>query len=239
MARDYDNKSYVVGENQLTSRVILAPVANNKLTTPSWRVSVYMQEGKIDKQRRRFLTTAATVVGGAGALATAIPFISTLSPSAKTRAIGAPVEVDISPLQPGQKLTVKWQGKPVWILRRDEKTISVLDSLDAELKDPKSDVGQQPEYAKNEYRSVKPEYLVVIGLCTHLGCSPSYFPPEEQQALGPDWKGGFWCPCHGSRFDMAGRVYKGVPAPTNLVVPPYKFISATVIRIGDDARGTV
>ena len=196
-----------------------------------------MPDGNIDKQRRRFLTTAATVVGGAGVIATAIPFISTLSPSAKTRAIGAPIEVDISQLQPAQRMIVKWQGKPVWILRRDETTLNALETLDAELKDPKSDVRQQPEYAKNEYRSVKPEYLVVIGLCTHLGCSPNYFTAEEQQDLGPDWKGGFWCPCHGSRFDMAGRVFKGVPAPANLLVPPYKFISATVIRIGDDSGG--
>ena len=194
-----------------------------------------MQEGKIDTKRRRFLTTAATVVGGVGAIATAIPFVATLSPSAKTRAIGAPVEVDISHLQPEQRMIVKWQGKPVWILRRDKKTISDLETLDNELKDPKSDDSIQPEYAKNEYRSVKPEYLVVIGICTHLGCSPNYFPMGEQQDLGPDWKGGFWCPCHGSRFDMAGRVFDGVPAPTNLVIPPYKFISASVIRIGDDS----
>jgi len=198
-----------------------------------------MQEGNIDNKRRRFLTTAATVVGGAGVIATAVPFISAMSPSAKTRAIGAPVEVDISALQPGQKLTVKWQGKPIWILRRDEKTINGLASLDGELRDPQSEEEQQPEYAKNEYRSIKPEFLVVIGLCTHLGCSPNYFPVGEQQDLGPDWKGGFWCPCHGSRFDMAGRVYKGVPAPTNLVVPPYKFISASVIRIGDDSGESV
>ena len=198
-----------------------------------------MQEGKVDNKRRRFLTTAATVVGGAGAIATAIPFISTLSPSAKTRAIGAPVEVDIGHLQPDQRMIVKWQGKPVWILRRDNKSIGDLESLDTELRDPKSDDSLQPEYAKNEYRSVKPEYLVVIGICTHLGCSPNYFPVGEQQELGSDWKGGFWCPCHGSRFDMAGRVFKGVPAPTNLVVPPYKFISATVIRIGDDSGENV
>lgn len=198
-----------------------------------------MQEEKIDKRRRRFLTTAATVVGGAGAIATAIPFISAMSPSAKTKAIGAPIEVDISHLQPDQRMIVKWQGKPVWILRRDNKTLSDLDALDTELKDPKSDDdGQQPQYAKNEYRSVKPEYLVVIGICTHLGCSPNYFPVGEQRDLGPDWKGGFWCPCHGSRFDMAGRVFKGVPAPANLVVPPYKFISASVIRIGDDSGGS-
>jgi ubiquinol-cytochrome c reductase iron-sulfur subunit len=194
-----------------------------------------MQEGKIDTKRRRFLTTAATVVGGAGVIATAIPFVANLSPSAKTRAIGAPIEVDISDLQPEQRMIVKWQGKPVWILRRDKKTISDLETLDNELKDPKSDDSIQPEYAKNEYRSVKPEYLVVIGICTHLGCSPNYFPMGEQQDLGPDWKGGFWCPCHGSRFDMAGRVFDGVPAPTNLVIPPYKFISASVIRIGDDS----
>jgi ubiquinol-cytochrome c reductase iron-sulfur subunit len=194
-----------------------------------------MQEGIIDTKRRRFLTTAATVVGGAGVIATAIPFVANLSPSAKTRAIGAPIEVDISDLQPEQRKIVKWQGKPVWILRRDKKTINELETLDNELKDPKSDDSIQPEYAKNEYRSVKPEYLVVIGICTHLGCSPNYFPMGEQQDLGPDWKGGFWCPCHGSRFDMAGRVFDGVPAPTNLVIPPYKFISASVIRIGDDS----
>ena len=194
-----------------------------------------MQEEKIDTKRRRFLTTAATVVGGAGVIATAIPFVATLSPSAKTRAIGAPVEVDIGKLQPEQRMIVKWQGKPVWILRRDKKTISDLETLDDELKDPKSDDSIQPKYAKNEYRSVKPEYLVVIGICTHLGCSPNYFPMGEQKDLGPDWKGGFWCPCHGSRFDMAGRVFDGVPAPTNLVVPPYKFISASVIRIGEDS----
>jgi len=194
-----------------------------------------MSEGNIDKQRRRFLTAAATVVGGAGVIATAIPFVSTLAPSARTRAIGGPVEVDIGQLQPGQRMIVKWQGKPVWILRRAEQTLSALEALDWELKDPNSDVSQQPEYAKNGHRSLKPEYLVVIGLCTHLGCSPNYFTDEEQQELGPDWKGGFWCPCHGSRFDMAGRVFKGVPAPTNLLVPPYRFINATVISVGEDA----
>ncbi|MGH8120143.1 MAG: ubiquinol-cytochrome c reductase iron-sulfur subunit, partial [Gammaproteobacteria bacterium] len=191
-----------------------------------------MSAGIIDNQRRRFLTTAATVVGGAGVIASAIPFISTLAPSARTRAIGGPVEVDISQLQPGQRMIVKWQGKPVWILRRNEQSLSTLKDLGSELKDPESNVSHQPEYAKNGHRSIKPEYLVVIGLCTHLGCSPNYFTSEEQQDLGPDWKGGFWCPCHGSRFDMAGRVYKGVPAPTNLLVPPYRFINATVIRVG-------
>lgn len=194
-----------------------------------------MQDGGIDKQRRRFLTTAATIVGGVGAAATSIPFISTMTPSAKTKAIGAPVEVDISELQPGQLLRVKWQGKPVWILRRDEKILGDLQTLNTEVRDPESAVQQQPAYAKNEFRSIKPEYLIVIGLCTHLGCSPNFFPAETEQDLGPDWKGGFFCPCHGSRFDLAGRVFKGVPAPANLVVPPYKFISESRIVIGDDS----
>lgn len=195
-----------------------------------------MQDGEIDKQRRRFLTTAATVVGGMGAVAATIPFISTMTPSAKTKAIGGPVEVDISALKPGDRMIEKWQGKPVWIIRRDEKTLNDLDALNTEVRDPQSEVKQQPPYAQNEYRSINPEYLVVIGLCTHLGCSPNYFPADEQQDLGADWKGGFFCPCHGSRFDMAGRVYKGVPAPTNLVVPPHKFISDTRILIGDDSE---
>ncbi len=194
-----------------------------------------MQQGKTDLHRRRFLTTAATVVGGVGAIATSIPFISTMTPSAKTKAIGAPVEVDIGELQPGQLMRVKWQGKPVWILRRDEKSLSDLTGLNSEVRDPQSDVEQQPGYAKNEYRSIKPEYLVVIGLCTHLGCSPNYFSAEDTEDLGPEWKGGFFCPCHGSRFDLAGRVFKGVPAPANLVVPPYKFVTDTRILIGDDS----
>lgn len=193
-----------------------------------------MQNGEIDLHRRRFLTTAATVVGGVGVAATSIPFISSMTPSAKTKAIGAPVEVDISELKTGEKMTVKWQGKPVWILRRSETSLDELESLDTELRDPESNVDQQPPYARNEYRSIKPEYLVVIGLCTHLGCSPNYF-PEDTEGLGSDWKGGFLCPCHGSRFDLAGRVFKGVPAPTNLVVPPYKFLSDTHILIGEDS----
>lgn len=193
-----------------------------------------MDTGEIDLHRRRFLTTAATVVGGVGVAATTIPFISSMTPSAKTKAIGAPVEVDISELKTGEKMTVKWQGKPVWILKRSKISLGELKSLDSEVRDPDSDVKQQPPYAKNEYRSIKPEYLVVIGLCTHLGCSPNYF-PEGTEGLGSDWKGGFLCPCHGSRFDLAGRVFKGVPAPTNLVVPKYKFVSDTRIVIGEDS----
>jgi len=190
----------------------------------------------IDTNRRRFLTTTATVVGGAGAVATSIPFISTLSPSAKTKAIGAPVEVEIGDLQPGELKIVLWQGKPVWILRRDETTLEGIKSLDADVRDPSSEEQQQPEYAKNEYRSVKSEYLIVIGLCTHLGCSPTFVEAEDGASHNlSGWKGGFFCPCHGSRFDLAGRVFKGVPAPRNLVVPPHTYLNDTKVLIGDDS----
>ena len=194
-----------------------------------------MQDNGIDKKRRHFLTAAATVVGGAGALATAIPFVSTLSPSAKTKAIGGPVEVDISKLKPGERMVEKWRGKPVWILRRSKESVADLSGMSDILRDPDSDVEQQPEYAKNTYRSVNPEYLVVVGLCTHLGCSPNYLASGEENDFGADWKGGFFCPCHGSKFDLAGRVFKGVPAPANLVVPKYQFTSETTILIGDDS----
>jgi ubiquinol-cytochrome c reductase iron-sulfur subunit len=196
------------------------------------------QNNGIDKKRRHFLTAAATVVGGAGILATAVPFVSTLSPSAKTKAIGGPVEVDISGMKPGERKTVKWRGKPVWILRRSEASLADLPGMVDKLRDPDSEVEQQPEYAKNGYRSVDPEYLVIVGLCTHLGCSPKYRTKNEGDDLGADWKGGFFCPCHGSTFDLAGRVYKGVPAPANLVVPKYQFISKTKILIGDDSAGS-
>lgn len=190
----------------------------------------------IDTSRRRFLTTTAGVVGGAGAVATTIPFISTLSPSAKTRAIGAPVEVEIGDLEPGELRIVQWQGKPVWILRRTSAELDSLDDLTPEVRDPDSEREQQPEYAENTYRSIKPEYLIVIGLCTHLGCSPTFVDREGGASHNlSDWKGGFFCPCHGSRFDLAGRVYKGVPAPTNLVVPPHMYLSETKILIGDDS----
>ena len=196
-----------------------------------------MSHDAVDNERRRFLTTAATVVGGAGVAAAAVPFIAAMTPSAKTKAIGAPVEVDINDIKPGERKIVQWQGKPVWILRRDKDELEDIREMDGEVRDPDSAVNQQPEYARNEYRSVKPEFLIVIGLCTHLGCSPNYVPREEGEKfnLGSEWKGGFFCPCHGSRFDLAGRVLKGVPAPTNLVVPPYKFLSDTRIIIGDDS----
>lgn len=194
-----------------------------------------MNDDGIDKDRRRFLTTTATAVGGVGAVATAVPFISTMTPSAKTKAIGAPVEVDISDIAPGERKIVKWQGKPVWILRRRKEVLDELSELADKLSDPDSEEKQQPDYAQNPYRSINPEYLIVIGLCTHLGCSPTFVPIDADHELGSDWKGGFFCPCHGSMFDLAGRVYKGFPAPTNLLVPPHKFLTETHVLIGDDS----
>ncbi len=195
-----------------------------------------MSDETIDKDRRLLLTAAATVVGGAGAVATAVPFVKTFIPSAKARAVGAPVEVDIGDMQPGDLKVELWQGKPVWILKRDKESLSHLSDLTDKVRDPASDDAQQPDYAKNEYRSVRPEFLIVIGLCTHLGCSPSYVRSGDvEYDLGDGWPGGFFCPCHGSRFDLAGRVYKGVPAPINLMVPPYQFLSDTRVLIGDDS----
>ncbi len=194
-----------------------------------------MSSEGMDKDRRRFLTAAATVVGGAGAVAAAVPFISTLTPSAKARAIGAPVEIDLSDLAPGGLKIEQWQGKPIWILRRSKEDLDTLPGLAEELRDPDSEVEQQPAYASDEHRSIKPEYLIVVGLCTHLGCSPSYVRKGESDTLGEDWQGGFFCPGHGSRFDLAGRVFKGVPAPANLVVPPHKYLSDSRVLIGDDS----
>lgn len=188
----------------------------------------------VDIGRRRFLTGATTVVGAVGAVFAAVPFVVSFQPSERAKAIGAPVEEDIGKLEPGQMTTVKWRGKPVWIVRRTEQQLDSLDALVEKLRDPNSEVDQQPPYAENPHRSIKPEYLVLVGLCTHLGCSPTYRPEIAPDDLGPQWKGGFFCPCHGSRFDMAGRVYAGVPAPTNLVVPPYKYLSDSRIVIGVD-----
>jgi ubiquinol-cytochrome c reductase iron-sulfur subunit len=189
----------------------------------------------VDKGRRRFLVAATTVVGGVGAAAVAVPFVSSMMPSARARAAGAPVEVDISAVEPGQRITAEWRGKPIWVVRRTESQLNDLPSLDGELRDPASEVvDQQPAYAQNATRSIKPEYAVIVGICTHLGCSPTFRPELAAADLGADWKGGFFCPCHGSRFDMAGRVFSGVPAPTNLVVPPHRYISDTRILIGED-----
>ena len=194
-----------------------------------------MKKDGVNSERRRFLTTTASVVGGAGALATSVPFVSTLTPSAKAKAIGAPVEVDIGDLEVGERKIVKWCGKPVWILRRDDAAIDGLSELDEDVKDPMSEAQQQPFYARNEYRSQRPEYLIVLGLCTHLGCSPNYIRKTETHPIFDDWRGGFFCPCHFSSFDLAGRVFKGVPAPTNLVVPPHQYLSDTRVLIGDDS----
>lgn len=194
-----------------------------------------MDNSNVDKSRRRFLTAAATVVGGAGTAAGAIPFIATMTPSEKTKAIGAPVEIDISKLQPGELTIEKWQGRPVWILRRTKEMLDDIVAQDDIVSDPVSDASAQPEYAKNEYRAREDEFLVVIGACTHLGCSPKFIKKGVDDSPSAE-KGGFSCPCHGSRFDLAGRVFKGVPAPTNLVVPPYKFLSPSRLLIGDDSE---
>jgi ubiquinol-cytochrome c reductase iron-sulfur subunit len=193
-----------------------------------------MSGDDVNPGRRRFLTAATTVVGGVGVAFALVPFISSMEPSAKARAAGAPVRADISKIEPGQMIRIKWRGKPVWVLDRTQQMLDTLPTLDGELRDPHSEEPQQPPYAQNEYRSIKPKYLVLIGICTHLGCSPTYRPDIAPADLGKDWKGGFFCPCHGSRFDLAGRVFKGVPAPLNMVVPPYRYLSATEIEIGND-----
>ena len=193
-----------------------------------------MSADGVDLKKRRFLTAATSVVGAVGAGFVVYPFLAAWAPSEKAKAAGAPVEADISKLEPGQMMIAKWRGKPVWIIRRTEQNLKDLPGMAERLADANSDIPQQPDYCKNENRSIKPEYLVAIGICTHLGCSPTYRPDMAPQDLGPNWKGGFFCPCHGSRFDMAGRVYAGVPAPTNLVVPKHYFMSDTRITIGED-----
>jgi ubiquinol-cytochrome c reductase iron-sulfur subunit len=185
--------------------------------------------------RRHFLTAATAVTAGAGAAATAVPFVSSFKPSARAQALGAPVERDISRLQPGEIVRVEWRGKAIFVVRRTEEMLARLSELDDMLADPESEeTEQQPEYAANEFRSIRPEYLVVEGVCTHLGCAPVARFEVAAADLGADWPGGFFCPCHGSKFDLAGRVFKSVPAPTNLKVPPYRFVNETTILIGVD-----
>lgn len=188
---------------------------------------------QVNLKRRRMLVAATTVVGGVGTVYLAVPFLSFWQPSAAARAAGAPVEADISKLEPGQKLTIEWRGKPVWIVRRTPECLVDLPTLDTQLRDPKSEYSIQPPNSKNFQRSIKPEILVMVGICTHLGCSPTYRPELAPEDLGKDWKGGFFCPCHGSRFDLAGRVYQGVPAPTNLEVPPHYYKTDHTIIIGE------
>ena len=195
-----------------------------------------MSTDGIDTSRRRFLLASTSGVGAAGVAGIAIPFIVSMNPSARAQAAGAPVEVDVSTLQPGEQVTVEWRGKPIWVLRRTEQNMEDLSTLNDRLADPMSEGSKQPEYAKNLSRSrdKNPEIAVLIGICTHLGCSPTFRPELAPDDLGKDWKGGYFCPCHGSKFDLAGRVYAGVPAPTNLEVPPYKFLSDTVVLVGED-----
>ncbi|WP_293764869.1 ubiquinol-cytochrome c reductase iron-sulfur subunit [uncultured Aquitalea sp.] len=193
-----------------------------------------MSEQQVDKGRRRFLTVATSAVGGVAAAGVATPFLMSFFPSERAKAAGAPVEVDISKLEPGQKINVEWRGKPVWVLSRTKEQIANLPKNDPKLVDPKSEVEQQPKYCQNEGRSIKPELLVAVGICTHLGCSPTFRPDLAPADLGPEWLGGFYCPCHGSKFDLAARVFKGVPAPKNLEIPPHKYLSDTRLLIGDD-----
>lgn len=191
---------------------------------------------EIDSSRRRFLLTATSVLTAAGAGFALYPFIRSWQPSAKAEALGAPVEVDLSKMEPGQLVVVEWRGKPVWIIRRTEKMLNSLSDNRADLRDPDSLIEQQPEYSKNLFRALKKEFLVLIGVCTHLGCSPKYKPALGE--LGPNWPGGFYCPCHGSTFDLAGRVYKGVPAPVNLEVPPHRYVKDNVLIIGEHETET-
>ncbi len=189
----------------------------------------------VNSGRRRFLTATTAVVGAVGAGFAAVPFIKSWQPSARAQVAGAPVEVDVSKIEPGQRLTVQWRGQPVWLVRRTPEQLAALPSQNPRLRDPNSDnPEQQPDYARNEFRSIRPELLVLIGLCTHLGCVPLFRPELQAQPFDAEWKGGFYCPCHNSRFDMAGRVYEGVPAPTNLKVPPYRFVDDNRVMIGVD-----
>lgn len=184
----------------------------------------------VDKKRRKFLLRATTALSVVGAAMAAVPFVSSLMPTAKAKAKGGPVRVKIGQMKPGDQLTVVWRGRPVWIVRRTEAELKALPSLDSRLRDPHSTVPQQPIYAKNVFRSRKPEFLVLVGVCTHLGCTPTYRPVPK--SIDPAWPGGFFCSCHGSKFDLSGRVYKGVPAPINMEVPPYVYLSEEEILIG-------
>jgi len=193
---------------------------------------------QIDGGRRHFLLVATTVTGLAGAAATAVPFLASWKPSARAQALGAPVEQDISKLEAGAILKVNWRGQAIYVVRRTPEMLATLSSAEVvnQLRDPSSEESEQPEYTKNETRALNPEFLVLVGVCTHLGCAPlDRFQPQDAE-LGADWPGGFYCPCHGSKFDLAGRVFKDVPAPTNLRVPPYRFMNETLVQIGVDAE---
>lgn len=194
------------------------------------------QQEKVDKIRRN-LVVATSVAGGLASVGVAAPFAASWMPSERAKAAGAPVEADISGLAPGEMQIVEWRGKPVWILHRTPEMLAEIKKSDGKVSDPKSEVPQQPEYAQNEFRSRKEDIAVLVGVCTHLGCSPQLKPVTDRAEMGADWPGGFYCPCHGSKFDLAGRVFKGSPAPINLDVPPYTYLSDNTILIGDDKKG--
>ena len=187
---------------------------------------------EVDTGRRHFLTVATIATGAVGAAFVAVPFLASWKPSARAKAMGAPVEVDVSKLEPGAMLKVEWRGKAIFIVNRTPQMLAQIEGVDGELRDPGSNESEQPEFAKNPARALKPEYLVLVGVCTHLGCAPLDKFSKGDVTVGADWPGGFFCPCHGSKFDMSGRVFKDVPAPTNLAVPPYQFVSDTRILIG-------
>ncbi|MDP0563141.1 MAG: ubiquinol-cytochrome c reductase iron-sulfur subunit [Candidatus Endonucleobacter sp. (ex Gigantidas childressi)] len=193
-----------------------------------------MCDNGVNNSRRRFLVAATSVIGVAGAAGVATPFIKSWYPSAKARAAGAPVKVNIRKLEPGQQVIYEWRGKPVFILRRTKAMLDAIRTQADRLRDPSSDNSEQPEYTKNEFRAIKDEFLILIGLCTHLGCSPKFMPEVKPMEFDNLWKGGYFCPCHGSRFDLAGRVYKGVPAPTNLIIPPHVFKTDDILIIGEE-----
>jgi ubiquinol-cytochrome c reductase iron-sulfur subunit len=194
-----------------------------------------MSSDGVNRGRRQFLTAATSVVGAAGVVGVAVPFVASWKPSAQAKAAGAPVKADVGKIEPGQMIVVEWRGQPVYIMHRTPEQVADLEKLDGDLKDPESSAADQPEYISGRDRSIRPEFLVLVGLCTHLGCAPKFRPEVGAADLGgEEWLGGFFCPCHGSKFDLAGRVYAGVPASANLIVPPYAFESDTVVVIGVD-----
>ncbi|MGZ8270110.1 MAG: ubiquinol-cytochrome c reductase iron-sulfur subunit [Methylophilus sp.] len=191
----------------------------------------FQQPSEVDLEKRKFLINATAATGAVGVAAVAVPFVGSMLPSERAKAAGAPVEVDVSKLEPGSMMTTEWRGQPVWIINRTEEMLAKLDNHVDQLSDPNLEVPQQPDYCKNKGRAIKEKYAVMLGTCTHLGCSPN-----PSFAVTPDWDGGFVCPCHGSKFDLAGRVFKGSPAPTNLVVPAYQYLTETTILIGEDKK---
>ncbi|EQM74913.1 ubiquinol-cytochrome c reductase iron-sulfur subunit [Stutzerimonas stutzeri] len=193
-----------------------------------------MSNDGVNAGRRRFLVAATSVVGAAGAVGAAVPFVGSWFPSAKAKAAGAPVKVNISKIEPGQQMVAEWRGQPVFIVRRTEEALANLDKLTDTVADPKSEASEQPAYVDPVVRSIKPEVLILVGLCTHLGCSPSFRPEVAPPDLGPEWLGGYFCPCHGSKYDLAGRVFKGQPAPLNLPVPPHTYETDALVVIGVD-----